>query len=182
MRVCHQLNGNASIFRLFAIPKYLSMRYHSVLPPPFLLFIILLCLSYEPLPAQELLQKLGGISTDYTILLENDTLQVLDQYIIKRTHAKRSADNSYSYESLHFEFSSIGQELYASAGDSWGKSHTIFFLDAAGQSLGFFRQDLIGLRRLDDEEADRLRCFSLDLEGIPLTNLQHCSTIKLVPR
>lgn len=159
------------------------MRYSSVFQwLSFPLFIFLLYPSPAVLSAQSLLQELGGIPTGFTIQLENDKLQVVDQYIIKRTHVRRSSENSYSYESFHFEFSAIGHELYATTSESWGKSHSVFFLDADGNSLGFFRENLIGLRYLDDAKTDGLRCYSLDLEGIPITNLQHCSTIKLVPR
>ena len=145
----------------------------------YLLTCILCCLSLTTITAQSLLHQLGGISTNFEILLDGEPIEVASQYIIERMErGSESAGSSY-----HLEFCLV---------DVMPKNNTrrlrvplsnrVSFLDANGKTLGFTNTGICQLRIPLDDEASSHSCFNFDLHQIPLSVLEHCRVIQLTSR
>ena len=142
---------------------------------------LLACLffSLTTVSAQSLLEQMGGISTNFTIMIDDEPMEVTSQYIIERMErSSESAGKSY-----HLEFTLYNVPL----NDSNRRlripmTNRISFLDENGKTLGFANRSISQLRIPLDMESSPLSSFNFDLHQIPLSVLQHCRIIKLSSR
>ncbi len=136
-------------------------------------------LSLTAISAQSLMDQMGGISTNFTIMLDDQPMKVASQYIIERMErTSESAGKSY-----HFEFTLYDVPL----NDNNRRlripmTNRISFLDENGKTLGFMNRSICQLRIPLDMESSSLSSFNFDLHQVPLSVLQHCKTIKLSSR
>lgn len=139
---------------------------------------LLLCLSFSltTIAAQSLIDQLGGISTNFVILVDDEPVEVASQYIIQRM--KRGSESAGA--SYHFEFALRNIPVK----DNHQRSRTPFsnrivFLDGESNVIGTMNTAICQLRLSDVTEASALTCFNFDLVRVPLSVLQHCRTIQL---
>ena len=142
-----------------------------------------LCCCLATSSAQSLITQLGGAPTDFTILVNHDSVEVVDQYIIKRAVSDYKFDGDggygYGYESFHFEFSLDAVRLNLEARER-RLGYRISFLDENGKVLGFITEKVGDLLGFSKSDADRIKCYNFELKNVPLTILQHCRTIHLL--
>ncbi|MEL6970955.1 MAG: hypothetical protein AAFZ63_06075 [Bacteroidota bacterium] len=157
----------------------------------FFLFISL-CFCLSTATAQSLIQQLGGTPTQFTIVLDDQPLEVAEQYIIKRAVSRYKSGSKldggygygYGYESYHLEFSleAVRLDKESRRKRSTSASYRLAFLDENGKVLGFSTRTVKALLRFSNSDTERLNCYNIDLKGIPLTILGNCKTIKLTIR
>jgi len=144
----------------------------------YLLTCFLCCLSLTTIAAQSLLQQLGGINTNFEILLDGEPIEVAGQYIIERMErGSESAGSSY-----HLEFCLVDVMPKNSRRLRVPLSNRVVFLDGNGKTLGFTNTGICQLRIPLDDEASSHSCFNFDLHQIPLSVLEHCRVIQLTSR
>ena len=142
---------------------------------------LLTCLlfSLTTVSAQMLFEQMGGIRTNFTIMLDDQPVEVASQYIVERMERNSEAAGA----SYHFEFSLLN---VASNDDTrrvrLPLSNRIVFLDDSGKTLGIVNRSICQLRVPLEAEASSLSSFNFDLHQIPLGVLQHCRVIKLSSR
>ncbi|MEL6835583.1 MAG: hypothetical protein AAFP77_21455 [Bacteroidota bacterium] len=154
--------------------------------------LIGLCCCLFPLTAQSLIQQLGGTPTQFTIMLDDQPLEMVNQYIIKRAVSRHKSGSKldggygygYGYESYHLEFSLelVRLDIDSRRNRSTSASYRLAFLDENGNVLGFSTRTVKALLRFSNSDSERLNCYNIDLKGIPLTILENCKTIKLTIR
>jgi len=143
---------------------------------------------------QQLLEKLGAVPTEFTFMLQADTLQITDQYLLRRAvslakteHDVDYGDNlaygygyGYAYESFHLEFALKGLPLDHVSKN--GQAYTILLKGENDQNLGFKVNNLYKVRKLSTGNVEDHYFYSINLKEMPLTILNHCRTIVFVPR
>lgn len=146
------------------------------------------------LTAQSLMEKLGAVPTQFVFMLQSDTLKITDQYLLRRAvslakteHDVDYGDNlaygyayGYAYESFHLEFAVMGLPLDHVNKD--GSNYRLELKGEKGQNLGFLRCNLYKVEQLHDQPSYPHYFYSINLKSMPLTILNHCRTIVLVPR
>lgn len=117
-----------------------------------LLLLFGLCFCLTTATAQSLIDQLGGVKTEFTLLLNNEPLSVADQYIIKR--AVSNVD--YAYESYHLEFSLVGATLQQQR-KAWQSDYRMFLLDESGNVIA---SRLIDVGLLTQPSTNQLRFYN----------------------
>ncbi|MEL6661224.1 MAG: hypothetical protein AAFR36_32560 [Bacteroidota bacterium] len=140
---------------------------------PFFLFAL------TTISAQSLMDQMGGIGTNFTIMLDDQPMEVASQYIIERMERNSEAAG----KSYHFEFTLYNVPINENNRRlRIPMTNRISFLDENGKTLGFVNRSICQLRIPLDMESSSLSSFNFDLHQIPLSVLQHCRTIKLSSR
>ncbi len=143
------------------------------------LLLACLCFTLTSLSAQSIMQTLGGIPTDFTIMLDGEPIEVSSQYIIERMERNSEAAGA----SYHIEFCLLDVPSPNTARRlRVPLSNRVSFLDENGKTLGFTNTPICQLRIPVAEEASSHSCFNFDLHHIPLSVLDHCKVIKLNSR
>jgi hypothetical protein len=143
------------------------------------------------LTAQSLMEKLGAVPTEFVFMLQADTLQITDQYLLRRAvsvaetkHDVDYGDNlaygygyGFAYESFHLEFAVKGLPLDHVSKDKNGLAYRLVFQGQEGQNLGIRYNNLYKVKKSNRGNIEDHYFYSINLKEMPLTILNHCRTI-----
>jgi len=141
------------------------------------------------LEAQSVTEKLGAVSTEFTFLSLDDTLNVTDQIILKRglskakTENDRWGDSAYGMgyglglETFRLEFSSKDNIKTLLVSERNKRAYEIEFLDQ-NQSL-LLKKEVSIKNMIRYWNGEDLHVFSLNLQDIPLVILNTTSYFKI---
>ncbi|WP_321368791.1 hypothetical protein [uncultured Draconibacterium sp.] len=141
--------------------------------------------------AQNIVQSLGGIETNFQIVSDNLDLHVSNQYIIQRAekesatryYGEASYGYGYGYQSYHLEF--IAEELYVTReikhnDRDYDKMELTFYTSdnriLASHTLNSTRADILSNPR----SVNRQYFYSIDLKDVPVILLEQTAKIDLV--
>ena len=156
------------------------------------LTIFFLFLIFNSLFAQTLSEKLGGVTTDFTIISNNDTLDIDRQFIIKRAEYHAEHDHrfdtdggygygyGYGYQSFHLEFISKDKvakvKLYKPKNN--GQSYCTFHCyDKDGNQILEMFVPPTRLKEIKNAKTTTSYIYSFNLIGIPIVILDKTTTI-----
>lgn len=128
---------------------------------------------------QTLSEQLGGVKTEFVILSASDTMEVLDQQIIKRGlsdwgngvsySSEKASAYGYGLETFRFEFSSKDTLRKVT---SSRKKRQRYFLQAYDENGSLLMCDY--LKRGDvwfRSNGSGISIYSVNLQGVPLVSL-----------
>lgn len=160
---------------------------------------LFLFLAFNGLLAQTLSEKLGGVTTNFTIISGDDTLSLDKQIIVKRAKYKAEKNHQvhetfeggyggygyglgYGYQSFHLEFTSKAKvnrtTVYnGNRKPKWVCSFHCY--DANGKQIleMFVPADRLK-QGFSNQEADSF-IYSLNLVGVPIVVLDKTTTIQI---
>lgn len=139
--------------------------------------------SIATLSAQDIMQELGGIATNFAIQIDDQPLEVVDQFVTKRT---RCIGETGCGEFYYFEFTLNEIRLLDELKTVSRGRYRVAFLAQDGATLAVRRTGISGGgpdRSNPKSDAPLgVSCYKIRLSGIPLTVLRHCRTIVFVAR
>ena len=141
--------------------------------PACLLFLV------TTVSAQDIMNQLGGVATNYTLQIDDLPLEVVDQYIIKRTICE---NDSGCGEYYHFEFTLNGIRLRDELRTLNWNRYRVAFYSKNGTMLALVDRTFNDrdTHRSDAEVSLGLTCYSFQLNNVPLTVLRHCRTVRFM--
>ncbi len=143
-----------------------------------LLLLFGFCCCLTAVSAQSLLHELGGVETNFKLLLGGQQLVVKDQFIIKRGESDTNTEWGVGYESYHLEFSVVGTKLPFHR-RYWDCQ--LLFLDESGTHIGTDHVDIVRTSGTDTDDPNQLIFYSINLKDVPLTVLLYCRSINIIP-
>lgn len=159
----------------------------STAPARMLGLILIIAASMDGL-AQPLTERLGGVTTAFTITTTDLELNSTEQVLIRRArgyHGIRTvcdggAGYGYGFESVHLEFHSI-YSIKTQVRRDIGrrKYYELTFLDQQNEVLAKIDLRPDAVRRFSSRQVPPLYTYSIDLEGMPLILLDRVATIHI---
>lgn len=138
--------------------------------------------------AQPLTERLGGITTAFTITSSDIVLNDTEQILIRRArgyHGTRTvyeggAGYGYGFNSMHLEFHSVYSiRTQVRKEDGRRKFYEATFLDSDNEVLAKIAMSPDAVRRFSSKQVPPLFTYSIDLEGVPLILLDRVATIHI---
>lgn len=164
--------------------KSLHTKYHFTRIALFVLFASLITLE---LSGQSLIEKLGGVKTDFIISSIENNLEIEAQYILRKgtseTGRLQLADEGsygYGYSPFYFEFMTKDNIQIRNKRGRNQEYFSVEFYDAQDQILAQYRWDLESIDIVTTKQEPSYKIYSLNLEGVPMLVLEKTRRINLI--
>ena len=147
-----------------------------------LLFSLFFCFTANLSFSQSLIEQLGGVSTSFKITSNQEPIEVLQQYIIKKDNLAYDTDGTYAYESYHLEFltpDNLEQQVVYRDLIFSKKGILIKLYDNNGELLTETHNNQYGIS-LHTNKVQGHHLFSVNLRGIPFIYLNEAASIDII--
>ncbi len=155
-------------------------RYLLVIIP----FVVFNCFG---LNGQSLLEKMGGIETDFIITSGSEVLKVDKQLLIRRAVSDYQIETlydagfGYGYMSFHLEFIAPQEVLKRNSFQKERKEYYLLgFFDKEGNLLVRKRLDSSDVKLISNAKQPAIFAYSINLKGVPLVLFDKVQKIDLV--
>lgn len=150
------------------------------------LVLLLWSASCVTLPAQNLMETLGAIPTNFQLTANQEDLPVVEQYLIQRAETVEDGfrDLGAGYQSWHLAFTSTETIPRAEAGISFGEGRVLLlrFYDAEGQFLFSSLVSTNGFKSPGERSPKDKYYYEIDLRKVPIMVLQDAAQIEIARR
>lgn len=138
------------------------------------------------LQAQDLMEALGAIPTNFQLTANQEDLPVVEQYLIQRAETVEDGfrDLGAGYQSWHLAFTSTETIPRTETGISFGEGRVLLlgFYDTEGQFLFSSLVSTNGFKSPGERNPKDKYYYEIDLRKVPIMVLKDATRIEIARR